>query len=120
LGLTLLLSALACDRFSASGVPDPPASPGYFVDCTGGGGGFYGVIALRGGTLQPVATAAAGTAVKVFDATGHEIDRTLDSTGGTTSQNADGTWPGHGVPPGQPVFIELRGAGMQTERTGNP
>ena len=120
LGLLLPLTALPCSKFSAAAVPDPPASSGYFIDCTTAGGGFLGVIALRDGILKAVATATAGTAVKIFNPVGTEIDRTIKGAGSTLSQNPDGTWPGHGVPPGMPVFIELRASGMQTEVEGDP
>ena len=120
LGLLLPLTALPCSKFSAAAVPDPPASSGYFIDCTTAGGGFLGVIALRDGILKAVATAPAGTAVKIFNPVGREIDRTLKGAGSALNQNPDGTWPGHGVPPGMPAFIELRASGMQTEVEGDP
>jgi hypothetical protein len=81
------------------------------------------VIALAGGVLQPLAapaTAPAGTVVHIVSPTGKVINRTLDGTVFSTNRLPDGTWSGHGVPPGTPVFVEVRSTTAQKERTGNP
>jgi hypothetical protein len=113
LGIEVPLTAEACASFS--GPTAPPATGAFLADC---GPGFLGIVGRRGGPLQPLATAPAGTEVHIWDAAGKETVRHLDSYHGSIQQSADGTWPGHGVPPGTPVFIQLRGSGQATEREG--
>jgi hypothetical protein len=58
--------------------------------------------------------------VHIVSPTGKVINRTLDGTVFSTNRLPDGTWSGHGVPPGTPVFVEVRSTTAQKERTGNP
>jgi hypothetical protein len=115
MGLRASLTGLSCDKFNAAGVALPASSAAYFINCTPG---FFGIIAPAGGALQPLATAPAGTVVLIHAPSGVEVARTLDGTSNTFNKNPDGSWPGHGTPPGTPVIIEIRGTTSETERIG--
>jgi len=127
LHLHATLVAHPCTDFTTGGLPLPNASSAYFMDCTTPGAcpatdpcGFYGVIVSVGGALQPLAalsTAPTGTVVRLIGVSAVEIDRTLNTDVGTLSKGPSG-WGGHGVPPGKPLFVEIRGASSETERTG--
>jgi hypothetical protein len=130
LHLHATLISRPCSDLNAAGVPLPGASSAYFLDCSSPSPcaatepcGYYAVIALAGGVLQPLAAAAtapAGTVLHIVSPTGKVIDRTLDGTVFSTNRLPDGTWSGHGVPPGTPVFVEVRSTTAQKERTGSP
>lgn len=115
MGASATLVTLPCDKFTAAGVPQPPASSAYFLDCTPG---FYGIIAPAGGSFASLTTAPSGTVVHIHPPSAAAFDRTLDASTMTLDKNTDGTWPGHGVPPGNPVFIEIRSSSSEIERTG--
>jgi hypothetical protein len=130
LHLHATLISRPCSDLNAAGVPLPGASSAYFLDCSSPGPcaatepcGYYAVIALAGGVLQPLAapaTAPAGTVVHIVSPTGKVINRTLDGTVFSTNRLPDGSWSGHGVPPGTPVFVDVRSTTAQKERTGTP
>jgi hypothetical protein len=130
LHLHATLVSRPCSDLNAAGVPLPGASSAYFLDCSSPSPcaatepcGYYAVIALAGGVLQPLATLAtapAGTLVHIVSPTGRVINRTLDGNVFSTNRLPDGSWSGHGVPPGTPVFVEVRSPTSQKERTGIP
>lgn len=116
-----------CSDYEAAGVPLPDAAQAWFMDCAAPQPctraepcGFYAIIAAAGGVLGPLAGAPAGTAIHVVSPTGVAIDRVLSAGGGRSSPNPDGSWPGHGIPPGTPLLAAIRTASSQAERQGDP
>jgi hypothetical protein len=112
LRIRLPLTIVPCESYDGTALPGRGSA--FLAKCTG----YYGIIASSDGPLQPLATAAPGTVIHWRDDAGKEFTRTLDENNFSADQNADGTWPGHGVPEGMPLFIVIRGAGHQVERTG--
>jgi hypothetical protein len=94
----------------------PPSNVAFFSDCSSHG--FYGIVGRLDGALRPLVRAPGGTVVHWSDDEGRKFTRTLTAGGGGADQYPDGTWPGHGVPPGMPLFMWMRQGNQQVERQG--
>jgi len=70
------------------------------------------------GALRPLVDAPRATIVDWRGTDGRTFRRALTATIGGTEQDPDGTWPGHGVPSGMPVFIAIRSGNQEIERQG--
>jgi hypothetical protein len=112
LHLVVRLQTIPCEVLW--GPTPPPRSRAFLADCSRSHG-YYHVVGREDGLLQPLAIARAGTVIHWWDDRGQGFTRTLREGRGGARPNPDGSWPGHGVPPGLPLYIDLRGQGRQTE-----
>jgi hypothetical protein len=120
LNLDLQFIEVTCDA-SASLVP--VGSNVAYANC--GPHGFVRFIGNDAGPLHPLRTAADGTELQWWDASGHGFTAKLGPIHGQQSdidpagvpRNQDGTWPGHGVA-GHPAYVVIRTATLQYERQG--
>lgn len=125
LHLHATLVARPCADYEAAATPLPASTQAWFLDCAAPSPcpptqvcGDDAIIAADTGVLAPLASAPAGTLVHIVTASGAVIDRVFDANIGHSTRYPDGTWPGHGVPPGTPLFAAIRGSSSQVERTG--
>jgi hypothetical protein len=88
----------------------------FLADCSFRG--FYGIVGQMQGALRPLVDAPRATIVEWRDTDGRTFDRALTATIGGAEQDPDGTWPGHGVPSGMPVFIAIRSGNQEIEHQG--
>lgn len=115
LHLRVPLDLVPCDAYSGPSLPPPDRA--FLVDCSSLHG-FYGIVGRMDGVLEPLLTAQRATEVHWRDREGHAFSRALTATLGGAEPDPDGTWPGHGVPPGLPVYIAMRSATYGYERQG--
>jgi hypothetical protein len=118
LGITVPLAYEHTQDFSGAGVP----APGWAILASSTPSTWYGITAVGGGPLQPLAstsTAPSGTEVIVWNQFGDEKRWTLDGSVFTLEQNADGSWPGHGAVRGH-LYLQIRTGGHAVERVGIP
>lgn len=106
------LESVPCDAFSGPSLPS--ADEGLLSDCSARG--FYGIVGRQDGRLEPLSSAPAGTVVHWWDGRGTEFTRTLSASGVKIYRYPDGSWPGHGVPPGMPLYIAVRDKDTEIER----
>lgn len=116
LGISVTTTKVSCEDLSGPLVPEREKA--LFGDCSAEHG-FYAVVGRDNGPLRSLGAARAGTVVYWWDGQGKRSTRHLAKLSGKAYQNADGTWPGHGVPPGDPLFVDIRGHGQETEREGD-
>ena len=116
LGITVPLVYEDCKEFSSPSVP--PSGSALLAVCTPPT--FYGLVAVQGGPLEPLASLAAapaGTQIMLWGQLGVERRWTLDGSVNTLDAFPDGSFPGHGAQPGA-LYVQIRGGGRAVERFG--
>ena len=114
LHLSVPLEPVPCEAYWGSSLP--PSAGAFLADCSYRG--FYGIVGQMDGALRPLVDAPRATIVDWRGTDGRTFRRALTATIGGTEQDPDGTWPGHGVPSGMPVFIAIRSGNQEIERQG--
>ena len=87
----------------------PNGSQVCYWNLTGGGGGFFSFAGSTTGPLSALSRAAAGATV-TWTVAGKSYTRNLSGRSQTFPMDT-----GHGVPPGQPAYLQVRTAATVVE-----